>query len=88
MSEVLIGVIIGGLIASIMPIINIVYDYKKWKKQLKINHLKEKRNKLEIAYKEALEILEQCIANDEYNIASCMKESLVEIDEEIEGLLN
>ncbi|MDP3013293.1 MAG: hypothetical protein Q8M92_03560 [Candidatus Subteraquimicrobiales bacterium] len=40
----------GGLIASVTPIITFIIEYIKWKKITKIEHLRIKRNRLEKAY--------------------------------------
>lgn len=55
MSDTLLGVLIGGAIASITPIITITIEYKKWKKDKRIDFLKLKREKLETSFKDASE---------------------------------
>jgi hypothetical protein len=35
MSDILLGVIIGGLIASITPIVMIILDHRRWQRQSK-----------------------------------------------------
>ena len=46
MGEVLIGVIIGGLIASIAPITTLIIDHKRWKKEAQLEYLKSERKRL------------------------------------------
>lgn len=67
MSETLIGVIIGGLIASITPIINIIHDHIKWKKGQRIEYLKLKRDRLEKTFKETYGKIVEGINDDNYS---------------------
>jgi len=53
MSDTLLGVVIGGFIASLTPIVTLSIEYKKWKKDKKINFLELKRDQLEKAYTKA-----------------------------------
>jgi hypothetical protein len=50
MSEAILGTIIGGLIGLGGTIILLLFEYKKWRKDLRIAHLKEKREKYEKAF--------------------------------------
>ncbi len=50
MSETILATIVGGIIASIVPVIVQLIEYKKWKKTLKVDFLKDKRSRLESVY--------------------------------------
>ena len=39
MSDILLGVIIGGLIASVTPIVMIILDRKRWERQATLEQL-------------------------------------------------
>ena len=55
MLETLLGVVIGGIIGSIIPFITIIYSHKKWKSEQRIEYLKLKRDQLEKIFKKAYE---------------------------------
>lgn len=55
MSEGLLGVIIGGVIAVAGTVIGVLVGYKKWKTELMVRHLKEERLRLEKDFDSALE---------------------------------
>ena len=67
MSETLIGVVIGGLIASITSIAQLIYNHFHWKRQTKFAYLKEHRLKLERKNDEILEMLSKALAEDIYS---------------------
>jgi hypothetical protein len=50
MSEPLIGVVVGGLIAWIAPLITLRYTERKWQFETKINYLKSERDRDEMDY--------------------------------------
>ena len=52
MNEQLIGVIVGALIASLMPAVTLLFEYKRWKKQKLLEHYKNERDRLEKLYSE------------------------------------
>jgi len=54
MSETIIGVIIGGLIASIMPVITLISEHRRWKRETKLEYLKTERARLESTYEKTL----------------------------------
>jgi gas vesicle protein len=68
MSDVLLGTIIGGVIASLIPTVTMVVEYKKWKKTQKIDNLRKKRENLEETYKITIEGLKEGIINDYFTI--------------------
>ncbi len=67
MSETLLGVLIGGLIASITPIITLNVEYKKWKKTIKIERLYKRKRDLENKYKKVIEELSSSMAKNSYS---------------------
>lgn len=66
MSEVLIGVVLGGLIASIAPFLSLYFSEKRWRKETKINHLRQKRDKLETLFEKTLDKLSTAISENSY----------------------
>jgi gas vesicle protein len=66
MSDTLIGVILGGIIASITPVITLIINHKRWKREMKIEYLKEERRRLEKLYSETLEGLGEAMAKNSY----------------------
>ncbi len=57
MSETLIGVIVGGLIASISPIAQLIYNHYHWKRETRIAYLKEERVRLEQRKDQVIEMV-------------------------------
>ena len=68
MSDILLGTIIGGVIASIVPVITICVEYKKWKKAQTIDNLRKKREQLEKTYQETIQALKDGIINNYFTI--------------------
>lgn len=72
MTDTNLGVIIGGgigIVASIVPtILAISFEYKKWKKGIRIENLRSKKNKLEQQYKEAIKKMEESIQTNSYSV--------------------
>lgn len=57
MNSALIGVIIGGLIASIGPIVSLVVSHRRWKLEKRVEYLREKRTDMEERTKRILSVL-------------------------------
>ena len=68
MSDTLIGVIVGGIIASIVPIINLWLGHKRWKSEASLEYLKSERRNKEELYSEILRKLADSMANNKYPI--------------------
>ena len=66
MSEVLIGVIIGGIIASISPVASLLIDHFRWKKEKKLEHLRLERKRLEDLFTKTLEQLSEAMKKNKY----------------------
>jgi len=69
MSETLWGVLIGGVIGSIVPIAHSISEFRKWKKERRYAVLKEKRDRREKLYDELIEKIAEGMREDSYNIA-------------------
>ncbi len=68
MTEALWGVVLGSVIASVLPIIHIVVDHKKWKKEKKLEVLRIKRDGLEKMFREIGSGLHEEMLKDSYSI--------------------
>ena len=66
MNETLIGVFVGGLIASIAPITTLIIDHKRWKKETILEYLKSERNRLNENFEKTLEKLSKAMAENSY----------------------
>jgi uncharacterized membrane protein YccC len=64
LSDTLIGVIIGGMIASITPLVMLILDHRRWQRESKLEHLRSERKRLEIMFKENLQRLSKAIAKN------------------------
>ncbi len=64
--DTLIGVIIGGLIASVAPATTIIADHLRWKREAKLTHLKAERDKFERRFRDTLEQLSKAMARNSY----------------------
>lgn len=67
MSETLIGVLIGGLIASISPLATLVVESRRRRRELKLEHLRAERCRLETLFAENLQKLSEGMVNDSYH---------------------
>lgn len=68
MSEALIGVIIGGLLSGAGTWLGLLTQQSKWRTELRIAHLKDKRERLEAACQRILDALPNAIAQNSYPI--------------------
>ena len=66
MPDILLGVIIGGLIASITPIVMIILDHKRWQRQSRLEQLRFERKRLEKIFRENLKRFSKAIAENNY----------------------
>ena len=67
MSEILIGVIIGGLIASIFPVVTLIVDHRHWVRESKLEHLRSERKRLENKYSKNLKMFSKAIGENSYS---------------------
>ncbi len=63
MNETLLGVLVGGLIGWIAPLLTLRYSERRWKFEAKLNHLKSERGRFETLYERTVASLEE--RNDE-----------------------
>ena len=66
MLDILLGVIIGGLIASMAPIVMIILDHRRWKRQSTLDQLRFERKRLEKLFRENLKRLSRAITENSY----------------------
>jgi gas vesicle protein len=66
--EALIGVVVGGLIAWIAPLLTLRYSERKWRFEAKLNYLKAERDRFEKLYESALEKFVNGMAEGRYSI--------------------
>lgn len=58
MNDTLIGVIVGGLIGWITPLLTLRYGERRWKFEANLAHLKSERDKFATLYEKTIEIIE------------------------------
>lgn len=66
MSDILLGVIIGGLIASVTPVVMIILERKRWEQQATLEQLRFERNRLEKVFRENLKRFSKAIAENSF----------------------
>ena len=66
MSDTLIGVIIGGMIASITPLVMLILDHRRWQRESKLEYLRSERKRLERIFRENLKRFGKAIAENSY----------------------
>ena len=66
MSDILLGVLIGGLIASITPIVMIFLDHRRWQRQSTLEQLRFERQRLERIFRGNLKRFSKAIAENSY----------------------
>ena len=68
MSEQLIGVIVGAVIASLMPAFTLWFEFRRWKREKQIEHYRGERDRLERLFEEARIKMVEGMAKDSYPI--------------------
>lgn len=66
MSDTLIGVIVGGFIASIAPITSLIINHLRWRREARIEYLRGERQRRESIYKDAFHKLSKGVADGNY----------------------
>ncbi len=66
MSDTLLGVIIGGVLASITPLITLFINHAHWKQESKLNHLKFERQRLATLFEKTLAKLDEAMSKNIY----------------------
>jgi gas vesicle protein len=82
MSEILIGVIIGGLIASIAPIITLFIDHRRWRNESKLAYLLSERKNLETIYGKNLKRFSKAIAENSFS-SDMISDFLISMPQEV-----
>jgi hypothetical protein len=67
MSEALIGVLIGGLIGWVAPLLTLRYGERRWRFETKLGHLKAERLRFEEHYETALKLFADGAATGSYS---------------------
>ena len=66
MLDTLLGVIIGGLIASVTPIVMLILERRRWQRQSTLEQLRFERKRLEKIFRENLKRFSKAIAENSY----------------------
>lgn len=67
MSDALFGVLIGGLIGWVAPLLTLRYGERRWRFETKLAHLKAERDRFEGLYEEALKLFGEGVAKNSYS---------------------
>lgn len=67
MSDALFGVLIGGLIGWVAPLLTLRYGERRWRFETKLAHLKAERERFEKLYDEALKLFGEGAAINSYS---------------------
>jgi hypothetical protein len=67
MSEALIGVVVGGLIAALVQFVTARTGENRWKLELRLSHLKAERGRLEKIFEESLKSFGEGMTNNSYS---------------------
>jgi hypothetical protein len=67
MSEVLVGVVVGGIIASVGPLSTLVFGYWKWKRECRLEYLRSERARLEVLIEKNLALFAKGAAKNNYS---------------------
>ena len=59
MNDTLLGVLLGGLIGWIAPLLTLKYGERRWRFEAKLNHLKSERDRYESIYEKTVESIEK-----------------------------
>lgn len=62
----LLSVLLGAVIASIVPLVTLILNNSRWKKEKLVEHLRIKHDRLELVYKKINEALPEAILNNSY----------------------
>jgi type II secretory pathway pseudopilin PulG len=66
MSEALLGALVGGLLASIVPVFTLFTDSRRWRHEKKLDYLASERSRLEALFSKTLENLSDAMAKNSY----------------------
>lgn len=67
-SEALAGVVVGGLIGWVAPLLTLRYGERRWKHEALIAHMKAERDRFEAMYEKNLRLLSEGLNEGSYHI--------------------
>ncbi|MGR5125728.1 hypothetical protein ACPV33_23760 [Vibrio harveyi] len=62
----IVNILLGAVIASIVPVLTLVLSNSRWKKEQRIDHLRRKYEKLEKVYMAINEVLPEAVLDNSY----------------------
>lgn len=68
MSDALLGVLVGGVIGWIAPLLTLRYGERRWRFETKLAHLRAERARFEKLYEEALKLFGEGVVKNDYSI--------------------
>ena len=85
MNDALIGVVVGGLVAWVAPLLTLRYTERRWKFEAKMAYLKSERDRFEKLYETNLERFGKGVADNSYS-SEMSAEILTVMPQEIKDL--
>lgn len=67
MNDTIIGVVVGGLIAWITPLLALRYGERRWKAEALLNVMKADRDRMEQLYERALRLFADGMVTNSYS---------------------
>ncbi len=67
MNDALVGVVIGGLVAWVAPLLTLRYTERRWRFEAKMNYLKSERERFEKLYEINLKRFSEGIEDNSYS---------------------
>lgn len=65
-NDTILGALIGGLVVSIVPVVSLGLEFRKWKQERLVTHLKTERERLSRLFDEIKEDLKSGMTKDRY----------------------
>jgi gas vesicle protein len=87
MTDTLLGVVIGGLIGWIAPLMTLRYGERRWKFEARLNELKSVRERFERLYESNLKLLGEGMTQNSYS-SNMTSDILVLMPKEISDLFS
>jgi hypothetical protein len=85
MNEALIGVVVGGLVAWVAPLLTLRYTERRWKFEAKMTYLKSERDRFEKLYEINLERFADGVLDNSYS-SELTAEIMVVMPDEIKDI--
>jgi gas vesicle protein len=67
MIDTIIGVIVGGVIGSFIPLVTLFIEHYRWKRNAKLDYLKSERSRLEQLFNKTLKSLSSEMGENSYS---------------------